>query len=115
MRRRRGAEIAIVFQDPLTALNPVFTIGDQISEVLRAHQRIGRAAAHRRAVEILRERNDELAEMEVTVGGVVSTVREREPAAFARPPARAPRSTCCTTGRRTPMARSTSAMPPTRS
>ena len=33
LRRRRGAEIAIVFQDPLTALNPVFTIGDQISEV----------------------------------------------------------------------------------
>ena len=53
LRRRRGAEIAIVFQDPLTALNPVFTIGDQISEVLRAHQPIGRAQARKRAIEIL--------------------------------------------------------------
>ncbi len=53
LRRRRGAEIAIVFQDPLTALNPVFTIGDQISEVLRAHLPIGKAQARTRAIEIL--------------------------------------------------------------
>ena len=53
LRRRRGAEIAIVFQDPLTALNPVFTIGDQISEVLRAHLSIGKAQARKRAIEIL--------------------------------------------------------------
>ena len=53
LRRRRGAEIAIVFQDPLTALNPVFTIGDQIVEVLRAHLPISRAAARKRAIETL--------------------------------------------------------------
>jgi oligopeptide transport system ATP-binding protein len=53
LRRRRGAEIAIVFQDPLTALNPVFTIGDQIVEVLRAHLSISRSAARKRAIEVL--------------------------------------------------------------
>jgi oligopeptide transport system ATP-binding protein len=53
LRRRRGAEIAIVFQDPLTALNPVFTVGDQIIEVLRAHTDLPRAAARKRAIETL--------------------------------------------------------------
>ena len=53
LRRRRGAEISIVFQDPLTALNPVFTIGDQIGEVLRAHLAIGRAEARKRTIDVL--------------------------------------------------------------
>lgn len=53
LRRKRGADIAIVFQDPLTALNPVFTIGEQIIEVLRAHLPVGRVAARKRAIEIL--------------------------------------------------------------
>ena len=53
LRHRRGAEIAIVFQDPLTALNPVFTIGDQIIAVLRAHTGLSRAAARKRAIETL--------------------------------------------------------------
>ena len=53
LRRRRGAEISMVFQDPLTALNPVFTIGSQIIEVLRAHLSLSRAAARDRAIEIL--------------------------------------------------------------
>jgi oligopeptide/dipeptide ABC transporter ATP-binding protein len=53
LRRRRGAEISIVFQDPLTALNPVFTIGDQIIEVIRAHMAITRSAARKQAVEVL--------------------------------------------------------------
>ena len=53
LRRRRGAEIAIVFQDPLTALNPVFTIGDQICEVLRAHLSLSKTAARKRAIETL--------------------------------------------------------------
>lgn len=53
LRRRRGVEIAIVFQDPLAALNPVFTIGDQICEVLRAHLSLSRAAARKRAIETL--------------------------------------------------------------
>ena len=53
LRRRRGTEVAIVFQDPLTALNPVFTIGDQIIAVLRAHTSLSRAAARKRAIETL--------------------------------------------------------------
>ncbi|CAO3433781.1 ABC transporter ATP-binding protein [Azospirillum doebereinerae] len=53
MRRLRGAVMSMIFQDPLTALNPVFTIGEQIVEVLRAHTDLGRAAARRRAVELL--------------------------------------------------------------
>lgn len=53
LRRRRGAEIAMVFQDPLTALNPVFSVGDQIIEVLRAHQPMSRSQARARAIELL--------------------------------------------------------------
>ncbi|MCW2305878.1 ABC transporter ATP-binding protein [Rhodobium gokarnense] len=55
VRRLRGASISMVFQDPLTALNPVFTIGQQIVEVLRAHLSIGRREARARAVDLLRK------------------------------------------------------------
>jgi peptide/nickel transport system ATP-binding protein/oligopeptide transport system ATP-binding protein len=54
MRRVRGAQIAMVFQDPMTALNPVVRIGDQVAEAVRAHQRVGRRAARARALELLR-------------------------------------------------------------
>jgi oligopeptide transport system ATP-binding protein len=54
LRRVRGADIGLIFQDPLTALNPVFTIGEQMIEVIRAHSRIGRRAARERALEALR-------------------------------------------------------------
>lgn len=53
MRMLRGSEISMIFQDPMTALNPVFTIGDQIVEVIRAHAPVGKPLAQRRAVELL--------------------------------------------------------------
>ena len=53
MRRVRGARIAMVFQEPMTSLNPVFTIGDQIAAAVLAHEDGGRRAAWERAVEML--------------------------------------------------------------
>jgi peptide/nickel transport system ATP-binding protein len=54
MRAIRSKEIAIVFQEPMTSLNPVYTIGDQIAEVIRLHEALGRRAALDRTVEMLR-------------------------------------------------------------
>jgi len=53
LRSLRGAEVSMVFQDPLTALNPVFTVGDHLVDVIRAHARISRGAARRRALALL--------------------------------------------------------------
>jgi peptide/nickel transport system ATP-binding protein len=53
IRQIRGCRIAMVFQEPMTALNPVFTVGDQIAEVVRVHERASRREAWRRAVEML--------------------------------------------------------------
>lgn len=55
LRSIRGREIAIVFQEPMTALNPVVTIGDQIVEAIRTHEKASRKEAGDRAVELLRE------------------------------------------------------------
>lgn len=53
LRLLRGKVISMVFQDPLTALNPVFTIGQQLIEVIRAHESVGRREARERAVALL--------------------------------------------------------------
>ena len=53
MRRIRGNAISMVFQDPMTSLNPVFTIGDQISEAIRTHESVSRQGAWRRSMELL--------------------------------------------------------------
>jgi peptide/nickel transport system ATP-binding protein len=49
----RGNRISMIFQEPMTSLNPVLTVGLQIAETLRVHQRLGRAAGDKRAVEML--------------------------------------------------------------
>ncbi len=53
MRDVRGGDIAMIFQDPMTSLNPVFTVGDQIAEAVRRHMNLDRHAAWARAVEML--------------------------------------------------------------
>jgi oligopeptide/dipeptide ABC transporter ATP-binding protein len=55
MRAVRGKEIAMIFQEPMTSLNPVFTIGDQIVEAVTLHQKVGRNKAYEIAEESLRE------------------------------------------------------------
>jgi len=51
-RAMRGKDIAMIFQEPMTSLNPVFTVGDQVAEAINLHQNVGAAAARRRAVEM---------------------------------------------------------------
>jgi oligopeptide/dipeptide ABC transporter ATP-binding protein len=53
LRQLRGAEISMIFQDPASALNPVFTIGDQIAEPLRVHRGMSRGQARKEAIELL--------------------------------------------------------------
>jgi peptide/nickel transport system ATP-binding protein len=53
INRIRASEIAVVFQEPMTSLNPVYTIGDQIAEVIQLHQKLSRRAALDRAIEML--------------------------------------------------------------
>jgi len=53
MREIRGNKISMIFQEPMTSFNPVFTIGDQIAEVLILHQKMDKKTAYRRAIEML--------------------------------------------------------------
>jgi microcin C transport system ATP-binding protein len=54
MREIRGNDIAMIFQEPMTSLNPVFPIGEQIAEALRLHRKLDKAAARRTAIDMLR-------------------------------------------------------------
>ncbi len=54
MRKVRGNEISIVFQEPLSSLNPVFTCGEQVREAIALHQKLGRRASKEKAIEMLR-------------------------------------------------------------
>jgi len=55
MRRLRGNEISMIFQEPMTALNPVYTVGDQIMEAIRLHQKVGKDEARTRAIDMLKQ------------------------------------------------------------
>ena len=54
MRAVRGAQISMIFQEPMTSLNPVYTVGSQIGEAIKIHRRVGRKAARERAIEMLK-------------------------------------------------------------
>jgi peptide/nickel transport system ATP-binding protein len=55
MREMRGDDIAMIFQDPMTSLNPVFTVGEQIAEALRLHRKLNRNDARKATIEAMRE------------------------------------------------------------
>ncbi|HSF01372.1 MAG TPA: ATP-binding cassette domain-containing protein, partial [Solirubrobacterales bacterium] len=57
LQRLRGARLAMVFQDPQTALNPSLTAGEQVAEVLRVHEGLGRQAARERALDLFAQVN----------------------------------------------------------
>src|SRR4029079_12774 len=55
MRKLRGRRIGAIFQDPLTSLDPLYTVGQQLVETIRTHVELGAAEARRRAVRLLQE------------------------------------------------------------
>ena len=55
MQKIRGNDIAMIFQDPMTSLNPVFTVGNQIMEAIRIHQHVSKGEAKKRAIGVLRD------------------------------------------------------------
>ena len=54
MQEIRGNDIAMIFQDPMTSLNPVFTVGNQIREAIRIHQNLSKSEAQEKTVQVLR-------------------------------------------------------------
>jgi peptide/nickel transport system ATP-binding protein len=54
LRELRGNQISMIFQEPMTSLNPAFTVGDQIAEAVQRHRKVGRGAARARAIEMMR-------------------------------------------------------------
>lgn len=54
MEKIRGKEIAMIFQEPMTSLNPVYTVGTQISEMITAHEKVSKKEVRERAIEMLR-------------------------------------------------------------
>lgn len=65
MRSLRGKDIAMIFQDPMSALNPVYTIGWQISEMIRAHENVSKAEARRRSLHLLKSMGIPFAEKRI--------------------------------------------------
>jgi oligopeptide transport system ATP-binding protein len=55
MQEIRGNDVAMIFQDPMTSLNPVFTVGNQISEAVRIHQKVSKSEAKEKTVQVLRD------------------------------------------------------------
>src|SRR3712207_4869806 len=55
MQEIRGNDIAMIFQDPMTSLNPVFTVGNQIREAIRIHQNLSKSEAQEKTVQVLRD------------------------------------------------------------
>jgi oligopeptide transport system ATP-binding protein len=55
MQEIRGNDIAMIFQDPMTSLNPVFTVGNQIREAIRIHQNVSKSEAQEKTVQVLRD------------------------------------------------------------
>jgi oligopeptide/dipeptide ABC transporter ATP-binding protein len=54
MRKIRGSQISMIFQEPMTSLNPVFTVGDQVAEVIRLHEKLSRQEIQNRVIETFR-------------------------------------------------------------
>jgi len=65
MRKVRGRSIGAIFQDPLTSLNPLYTVGQQLIETIRTHLDVSEAEAHRRAVRLLEETGIQAAEQRI--------------------------------------------------
>ncbi|HET7657526.1 MAG TPA: ATP-binding cassette domain-containing protein, partial [Bacillales bacterium] len=55
IRKIRGNDISMIFQEPMTALNPVFTVGFQLREPLQVHQNLSKSEAHKKGIELLRQ------------------------------------------------------------